>query len=117
MNHRAAGYVADLRRVDQRRREHRMGIVGILAAGLVVGVLAKLLAPGARDALRLALAMAIGIAHLLVTLVLLHTWGGLGLLDADWLRRTAAVLGAALLVVLASSSTSPMPTSGTDEGH
>jgi uncharacterized membrane protein YeaQ/YmgE (transglycosylase-associated protein family) len=92
-----------------------MGIVGILAAGLVVGVLAKLVAPDARDALRLALAMVVGVAHLLVALVLLRAWGGPGPLDADWLRRTAVALGAALLVVLASSTTNRLPTVVPDE--
>jgi xanthosine utilization system XapX-like protein len=93
-----------------------MGLSGILAAGLVVGVVAKLVAPNARDTVRLALAMVGGI-NLLVGLMVFQAWERFGPLDGAWARETVAVLCAALVVMFASSNTSRSSASDPDEGR
>jgi uncharacterized membrane protein YeaQ/YmgE (transglycosylase-associated protein family) len=69
-----------------------MEIIGLLIAGLVVGLLGRLLHPG-RDKMGLLMTIAIGVAAVLVVGLLLH--GPLG-----FLGYVVAIVVAALIVAL-----------------
>ena len=82
-----------------------MEIIGLLVAGLIIGLLGKFVAPGARDNTPLWLTLLCGIGG-----VLLGYWlsGLLGVKDTngiDWIRWIISIALAAVLVVAASTIT------------
>ena len=82
-----------------------MGIIGLIIAGLIIGLLGKFVAPGARDNTPLWLTLLCGIGG-----VLLGYWlsGLLGVADTrgiDWIRWIISIGLAAVLVVIASTVT------------
>ena len=82
-----------------------MEIIGLLIAGLIIGLLGKFVAPGARDNTPLWLTLLCGIGG-----VLLGYWlsGLLGVKDTngiDWIRWIISIVVAAVLVVAASTLT------------
>ena len=82
-----------------------MEIVGILVAGLIIGLLGKLVAPGDKDNSPLWLTLLCGIGGVLLGLVVYRAFGGDGSAGIDWTRWAVSVAMAAVLVVLASSLT------------
>jgi uncharacterized membrane protein YeaQ/YmgE (transglycosylase-associated protein family) len=82
-----------------------MEIVGILVAGLIIGLLGKLVAPGGKDNTPLWLTLLCGIGGVLLGLVVYRAFGGDGSAGIDWTRWAVSVALAAVLVVLASSLT------------
>lgn len=82
-----------------------MEIVGILVAGLIIGLLGKLVAPGGKDNTPLWLTLLCGIGGVLLGLVVYRAFGGDGSDGIDWTRWAVSVAMAAILVVLASSLT------------
>ena len=82
-----------------------MEIVFLIIAGLIIGLLGKFVAPGARDNTPLWLTLLCGIGG-----VLLGYWlsGLLGVADTngvDWIRWIISIIVAAVLVVIASTVT------------
>jgi uncharacterized membrane protein YeaQ/YmgE (transglycosylase-associated protein family) len=82
-----------------------MEIIGLIIAGLIIGLLGKFVAPGARDNTPLWLTLLCGIGG-----VLLGYWlsGLLGVKDTngiDWIRWIISIVVAAVLVVAASTLT------------
>ena len=82
-----------------------MEIIGLIVAGLIIGLLGKFVAPGARDNTPLWLTLLCGIGG-----VLLGYWlsGLLGVKDTngiDWIRWIISIVLAAVLVVIASTVT------------
>ena len=82
-----------------------MEIVFLIIAGLIIGLLGKFVAPGARDNTPLWLTLLCGIGG-----VLLGYWlsGLLGVADTrgiDWIRWIISIGLAAVLVVIASTVT------------
>ena len=82
-----------------------MEIIGLIIAGLIIGLLGKFVAPGARDNTPLWLTLLCGIGG-----VLLGYWlsGLLGVADTrgiDWIRWIISIGLAAVLVVIASTVT------------
>ena len=82
-----------------------MAIIGLIIAGLIIGLLGKFVAPGARDNTPLWLTLLCGIGG-----VLLGYWlsGLLGVKDTngiDWIRWIISIVVAAVLVVAASTLT------------
>jgi len=80
-------------------------IIGLIIAGLIIGLLGKFVAPGARDNTPLWLTLLCGIGG-----VLLGYWlsGLLGVADTrgiDWIRWIISIGLAAVLVVIASTVT------------
>jgi uncharacterized membrane protein YeaQ/YmgE (transglycosylase-associated protein family) len=80
-------------------------IVFLIIAGLIIGLLGKFVAPGARDNTPLWLTLLCGIGG-----VLLGYWlsGLLGVADTkgvDWIRWIISIIVAAVLVVIASTVT------------
>jgi uncharacterized membrane protein YeaQ/YmgE (transglycosylase-associated protein family) len=80
-------------------------IVGILIAGLIIGLLGKFVAPGDKDNIPLWLTLICGIGGVLLGLVVYSAFGGNGSPGVDWTRWIVSVLIAAVLVVVASSIT------------
>jgi len=80
-------------------------IVGILIAGLIIGLLGKFVAPGDKDNIPLWLTLICGIGGVLLGLVVYSAFGGNGSPGIDWTRWIVSVLIAAVLVVVASSIT------------
>jgi uncharacterized membrane protein YeaQ/YmgE (transglycosylase-associated protein family) len=82
-----------------------MEIVGILVAGLIIGLLGKLVAPGDKDNIPLWLTLICGIGGVLLGLVVYSAFGGNGSPGVDWTRWIVSVVIAAVLVVVASTVT------------
>jgi uncharacterized membrane protein YeaQ/YmgE (transglycosylase-associated protein family) len=82
-----------------------MEIVGILVAGLIIGLLGKLVAPGDKDNIPLWLTLLCGIGGVLLGLFVYTAFGGNGSPGVDWTRWAVSIAMAAVLVVLASTLT------------
>jgi uncharacterized membrane protein YeaQ/YmgE (transglycosylase-associated protein family) len=82
-----------------------MEIVGILVAGLIIGLLGKLVAPGDKDNIPLWLTLLCGIGGVLLGLFVYSAFGGNGSPGVDWTRWAVSIALAAVLVVLASTFT------------
>jgi uncharacterized membrane protein YeaQ/YmgE (transglycosylase-associated protein family) len=82
-----------------------MEIVGILIAGLIIGLLGKLVAPGDKDNIPLWLTLLCGIGGVLLGLVVYSAFGGNGSPGVDWTRWIVSVIISAVLVVVASTVT------------
>jgi len=82
-----------------------MEIIGILIAGLIIGLLGKFVAPGDKDNIPIWLTLLCGVGG-----VLLGYWisGAMGVKDTngvDWIRWIISILVAAVLVAIASTIT------------
>ena len=88
-----------------------MEIVGIIIAGLIIGLLGKLVAPGDKDNIPLWLTLVCGIGGVLIGLVIYRAFGGDGSRGIDWTRWIVSVATAAVLVMIASAVT------GRSSGH
>jgi uncharacterized membrane protein YeaQ/YmgE (transglycosylase-associated protein family) len=82
-----------------------MEIVGILIAGLIIGLLGKFVAPGDKDNIPLWLTLVCGVGGVLLGLVVYTAFGGNGSPGIDWTRWIVSVIIAAVLVVVASTIT------------
>ena len=80
-----------------------MEIVGILIAGLIIGLLGKFVAPGDKDNIPLWLTLICGIGGVLLGLLVYTAFGGNGSPGIDWTRWIVSVVIAAVLVVVAST--------------
>lgn len=83
-----------------------MEIVGILVAGLIIGLLGKLVAPGDKDNIPLWLTLVCGIGGVLIGLAIYQAFGGDGSNGVNWTRWIVSVAVSAVLVVVASTLTS-----------
>lgn len=82
-----------------------MEIIGLLVAGLIIGLLGKLVAPGDKDNTPLWLTVLCGIGGVLIGY---YVSGALGVESTDgidWIRWIISIVLAALLVVAASTLT------------
>ena len=82
-----------------------MGIIGVIVAGIVIGLLGKFVAPGNRDDIPLWLTVLCGVGGVVVGWYVYVALGGNGSPGIDWTRWIVAVLVAAVLVVIASALT------------
>ena len=80
-----------------------MEIVGILIAGVIIGLLGKLVAPGDKDNIPLWLTVLCGIGGVLLGLAVYTAFGGDGSRGVDWTRWAVSIACAAVLVVVASA--------------
>ena len=83
-----------------------MEIVGIIIAGLIIGLLGKLVAPGDKDNIPIWLTLLCGIGGVLLGLVVYQAFGGNGSPGVDWTRWIVSIAISAVLVILASTLTS-----------
>src|SRR5690349_22716842 len=92
--------------MQSRRRDRalrggtRMDIIGVIIAGIIIGLLGKFVAPGDKDNIPIWLTILCGIGGVLIG------WYTMGATDGpDWLRWIASIILAAVLVVIASTLT------------
>ena len=82
-----------------------MEIIGLIVAGLVIGLLGKFAAPGARDNTPLWLTVLCGIGGVLIGYYVSGALGVASTNGIDWIRWIISIIVAAVLVVAASTLT------------
>jgi uncharacterized membrane protein YeaQ/YmgE (transglycosylase-associated protein family) len=82
-----------------------MEILGLIVAGLIIGLLGKFVAPGDKDNIPIWLTLLCGVGGVLLGSVIYSAFGGNGSNGVDWTRWIVAILTAAVLVVVASTLT------------
>jgi uncharacterized membrane protein YeaQ/YmgE (transglycosylase-associated protein family) len=82
-----------------------MEIIGVLVAGIIIGLLGKLVAPGDKDNVPLWLTLVCGLVGVVIGWYVYAAFGGNGSNGVDWTRWIVAVVVAAVLVVIASTVT------------
>jgi len=80
-------------------------IIGLLVAGLIIGLLGKFVAPGARDNTPLWLTVLCGIGGVLLGYYVSGALGVESTKGIDWIRWIISIVLAAVLVVIASTVT------------
>jgi uncharacterized membrane protein YeaQ/YmgE (transglycosylase-associated protein family) len=80
-------------------------IIGILVAGLIIGLLGKFVAPGDRDNIPLWLTLVCGIGGVLIGYYVAAALGVEATRGIDWIRWIISILVAAVLVVIAATVT------------
>lgn len=83
-----------------------MEVFGVLIAGIIIGLLGKLVAPSGRDNIPLWLTVVCGIGGVLIGWYVAAGLGVEATKGVDWLRWIISVLAAAGLVMVAASVTS-----------
>jgi uncharacterized membrane protein YeaQ/YmgE (transglycosylase-associated protein family) len=78
-------------------------IIGVLVAGIIIGLLGKFVAPGDRDNIPIWLTILCGIGGVLIGWFIYSAFGGDGSPGIDWVRWLIAIAVAAVLVVIASA--------------
>jgi uncharacterized membrane protein YeaQ/YmgE (transglycosylase-associated protein family) len=82
-----------------------MEIIGVLVAGIIIGLLGKFVAPGDRDNIPIWLTILCGIGGVLIGWYIYTAFGGNGSRGIDWVRWLIAIAVAAVLVMIASAVT------------
>lgn len=83
-----------------------MDIIGILIAGIIIGLLGKLVAPGDRDNIPLWLTVVCGVGGVLIGYYIAAALGVDATKGIDWVRWIISIIVAAVLVMLAATLTS-----------
>jgi uncharacterized membrane protein YeaQ/YmgE (transglycosylase-associated protein family) len=89
-----------------------MEIIGVIVAGIIIGLLGKFVAPGDRDNIPLWLTIVCGIGGVVIGWYIYTAFGGNGTSGVDWVRWIVAVACAAVLVMVASAITGNNKKSG-----
>jgi uncharacterized membrane protein YeaQ/YmgE (transglycosylase-associated protein family) len=82
-----------------------MEIIGVIIAGILIGLLGKLIAPGDKDNIPIWLTILCGIGGVILGWYVYTAAGGNGSPGIDWVRWLVAIIVAAVLVVIASTVT------------
>ena len=82
-----------------------MEIIGLIVAGIIIGLLGKFVAPGNRDNIPIWLTVICGIAGVLIGWFIYTAFGGNGSPGIDWVRWLIALAVAVVLVMIASAVT------------
>jgi uncharacterized membrane protein YeaQ/YmgE (transglycosylase-associated protein family) len=82
-----------------------MSIIGVIIAGIIIGLLGKFVAPGSRDNTPIWLTILCGIGGVIIGWYVYRAFGGNGSSGVDWVRWIVAIIVAAVLVVIASTLT------------
>ena len=82
-----------------------MEIIGVLVAGIIIGLLGKFVAPGNRDNIPIWLTIICGIGGVLIGWFIYTAFGGNGSPGIDWVRWIIAIVVAAVLAIIASAVT------------
>ena len=80
-----------------------MEIIGVIVAGIIIGLLGKFVAPSARDNIPLWLTILCGIGGVIIGWYLYTLFGGNGSPGIDWVRWLIAIAVAAVLVIAADA--------------
>ena len=81
-----------------------MGIVGVIIAGIIIGLLGKFVAPGKKDNTPLWMTILCGIGGVIIGWYVYTAFGGNGSPGVNWTRWIVAIICAAVLVVAASTA-------------
>jgi uncharacterized membrane protein YeaQ/YmgE (transglycosylase-associated protein family) len=82
-----------------------MEILGVLVAGVIIGLLGKWVAPGDRDNIPLWLTVICGVGGVLIGYYVAAALGVEATSGIDWIRWIISIIVAAVLVVIAASLT------------
>ena len=82
-----------------------MEILGVIFAGIIIGLLGKLVAPGDKDNIPIWLTVLCGIGGVILGWFVYTAFGGNETNGVDWVRWIVAVIVAAILVMAASTVT------------
>ena len=82
-----------------------MEILGVLVAGLIIGLLGKFVAPGNRDNIPLWLTVLCGIGGVLLGYYIAAALGVEATKGIDWTRWIISIIVAAILVMIAATVT------------
>ena len=82
-----------------------MEIIGVIIAGIIIGLLGKFVAPGDRDNIPLWLTVLCGIAGVVIGYYLAAALGVEATKGIDWIRWIISIIVAAVLVVAAATLT------------
>jgi len=82
-----------------------MEIIGVIIAGIIIGLLGKFAAPGDKDNIPIWLTILCGIGGVIIGWFIYTAFGGNGSPGIDWVRWIVAIVVAAVLVVIASTVT------------
>ena len=82
-----------------------MEIIGVIIAGIIIGLLGKFVAPGNRDNIPIWLTIFCGIGGVLIGWFIYTAVGGDGSPGIDWVRWLIAIAVAAVLVMIAAAVT------------
>jgi uncharacterized membrane protein YeaQ/YmgE (transglycosylase-associated protein family) len=85
-----------------------MEIIGVIVAGIIIGLLGKFVAPSNRDNIPLWLTILCGIGGVIIGWYVYVLFGGNGSPGIDWVRWLIAIVVAAVLVMIASMATARM---------
>jgi uncharacterized membrane protein YeaQ/YmgE (transglycosylase-associated protein family) len=80
-------------------------IIGVIIAGIIIGLLGKWVAPGSRDNTPLWLTILCGIGGVIIGYYVAAALGVAATPGIDWVRWIISVLVAAVLVMIAASLT------------
>jgi uncharacterized membrane protein YeaQ/YmgE (transglycosylase-associated protein family) len=80
-------------------------IIGVIVAGLIIGLLGKFVAPGDKDNIPIWLTLLCGIGGVVLGWFVYTAFGGDATAGIDWVRWIVAIAIAAVLVVIASTVT------------
>jgi uncharacterized membrane protein YeaQ/YmgE (transglycosylase-associated protein family) len=82
-----------------------MEVIGVIIAGIIIGLLGKLVAPGDRDNIPFWLTVLCGIGGVLIGWYLAAALGVEATSGVDWVRWIISIVVAAVLVVIAAMVT------------
>ena len=82
-----------------------MDVIGVLVAGVIIGLLGKFVAPGDKDNIPIWLTIVCGIGGVLVGWYIYTAFGGDGSGGVDWTRWAVAIIVSAVFVAIASTVT------------
>jgi uncharacterized membrane protein YeaQ/YmgE (transglycosylase-associated protein family) len=82
-----------------------MEIIGVIVAGIIIGLLGKFVAPGDKDNIPIWLTIICGIGGVIIGWYVYTAFGGNGSDGVDWVRWIVAVAVSAVLVMIASAVT------------
>ena len=80
-----------------------MEIIGVIVAGIIIGLLGKFVAPSTRDNIPIWLTILCGIAGVIIGWYIYIAFGGNGSAGIDWVRWLIAIAVAAVLVIIADA--------------
>jgi uncharacterized membrane protein YeaQ/YmgE (transglycosylase-associated protein family) len=84
-------------------REEVVEIIGVIIAGIIIGLLGKFVAPSNRDNIPLWLTIVCGIGGVIIGWYVYAGFGGHQTSGIDWIRWIVAIVVAAVLVMIASA--------------
>jgi len=81
-----------------------MEIIGVIVAGIIIGLLGKFVAPGDKDNIPIWMTVLCGIGGVVLGWYVYNAFGGSSTNGVDWVRWIVAIIVAAVLVVIASTA-------------